>query len=117
MVGYFRESPHRLVPSFASHETQSVFFISVDDRWIGLRNALTGLFCGSLGTSSPTSVFHYRLPFDPLCSPIRHSRFRARVHGVYREHYPVSQAPALQVMRRSSKALGPTTDNRPYRTK
>jgi phosphatidylinositol glycan class T len=51
------------VSIFASHETQCVFFVSVDDRWIGLRNALAGLFCASLGslddrrTSSPTSAF------------------------------------------------------------
>ncbi|KAG8216666.1 GPI transamidase component PIG-T [Butyriboletus roseoflavus] len=37
--------------------------LSVDDRWIGLRNALAGLFCASLGslddrrTSSPASTF------------------------------------------------------------
>ena len=37
--------------------------ISIDDRWIGLRNALAGLFCASLGslddrrTSSPVSAF------------------------------------------------------------
>ena len=46
--------------------------ISIDDRWIGLRNALAGLFCASLGslddrrTSSPVSAF-------PLSSvPFRH---------------------------------------------
>lgn len=39
------------------------FLISIDDRWIGLRNALAGLFCASLGslddrrTSSPASAF------------------------------------------------------------
>ena len=44
-------------------ETRRAFPISVDDRWIGLRNALAGLFCASLGsldgrrTSSPISAF------------------------------------------------------------
>ncbi|KAN0084548.1 GPI transamidase component PIG-T [Tylopilus felleus] len=48
--------------------------LTVDERWIGLRNALAGLFCASLGslddrrTSSPASAF----PLSSLPSP-KHS--------------------------------------------
>ncbi|KAN0084544.1 Gpi16 subunit, GPI transamidase component domain containing protein [Tylopilus felleus] len=45
--------------------------LTVDERWIGLRNALAGLFCTSLGslddrrTSSPASAF----PLSSIPSP------------------------------------------------
>lgn len=55
-------------PIFYSDEPQRDPNISIDERWIGLRNALAGLFCASLGslddrrTSSPASAFPLSVP-------------------------------------------------------
>ncbi|KAF8137203.1 GPI transamidase component PIG-T [Boletus edulis] len=56
--------------------------LSVDDRWMGLRNALAGLFCASLGslddrrTSSPASAFPLSsvpFPHDSTPYALRHA--------------------------------------------
>ena len=41
------------------------FLISVDERWKGLRNALAGLFCASLGSLDELRTTSPTLSFDP----------------------------------------------------
>ena len=70
--GPFSRVPHRLASFFASHEIQRIFFItgSVDNRWIGLRNALVGLFC-----TFPCSLDDRRTSFPASAFPLSSAPF------------------------------------------
>ncbi|KAF9239792.1 GPI transamidase component PIG-T [Melanogaster broomeanus] len=62
--------------------------MSIDERWTGLRNALAGLFCASLGTldsrrtSSPTSAF----PLSSIPFPEMSSTYALRYATLPSEH-------------------------------
>jgi len=47
------------------HLLSIVFFYSFDSRWQGLRNALAGLFCASLGELDERRTTYPRLAFRP----------------------------------------------------
>ena len=103
----------RVAPSTASHDAWCVLLLSVDERWIGLPNALAGLFCASLGSLDDrhTSAFPLSsvpspkdsIPYAFRYAPLPSESFRARMYG---EPDTVPQAFAMQVTCRFGKAVG-----------